>query len=78
MHLPVLTVLAGTVGGLRRFERILVNRFEGKIAKDVSDLAGADIVAFNLRQCLLDVATTKVALIIGKLDEDQFGALTSL
>jgi len=49
MHLPVLAVLAGAVGGLRCLERVLVDRFDGEVANDVSDPPGVDIVALDLR-----------------------------
>jgi hypothetical protein len=76
--LPVLAALAGAVRGLRGFERVFVDRFDGEVANDVSDPTGVDIVALDLGRSLLEVPATKRALIVGELDEDQLGALTTL
>ena len=55
-----------------------MDRFDGEVAHDVSDPTGVDVVALDLGRSLLEVPATKRALIVGELDEDQPGALTTL
>ena len=71
VHLPVLSLVSRTVGGLRRLEGILVDRLQGKVADDVFELAGLDIVLLDLWQRLTDVAGAEGSLVVGEVDEGE-------
>ena len=71
VHLPVLPLSTRTVGCFGRLEGLFMNGGEGKVAEDVFDLPGCDVIALNLGQGLPDVPRAIGTLIIGKLDEGQ-------
>ena len=69
MHLPELPLLASAAAGLGGFEGVLVDRFQGKVAKDIFDLPSADIVLLDLGHRLTDVPRAEGSLEIGEFDE---------
>src|SRR5262245_24117602 len=64
MHLPVLPLVAGTAGSLSRLERQWMDRLEGIVPKDVLHLAGLDVLGYELRQGLADMAAAERALVV--------------
>src|SRR3990172_5498406 len=65
MHLPVLALLAGAMGGLGGLPRLGMDRVQGEIAEDVSDLAGVDVVLLERRQRVGEVPLAERALVVG-------------
>ena len=71
MHLPEFSLFACAVGCLGGLECLFVDRFQGKVAGDIFQLAGLDVLAVDLGQRLTDVAGAEGSLVIGEVDERQ-------
>src|SRR5205085_1525567 len=78
VHLPVLALVAGTLGGLGGAQRIGVDLFERQVADDVAQLAGGDVVPLDLRHRLLHVTAAERALEVRELHQDERGAVAAL
>src|SRR3989454_3260487 len=78
VHLPVLSLLTRAVGRLGRLERIRMQRLEGKVAKDVLQLPGGDVVPLDLRGCLSCVSAAEGALVVRELDQGEHGGVAPL
>ena len=74
VHLPVFTLLAGTMGGLRCLKSQRVDGFEREVENSVLQLTGANIVFLNLRIRPPDVTSTVGSLIVRELDEGEHRA----
>ena len=75
MHLPVFALVASTMACFRRFEGVLVDGFQGKVAHDILDLAGLNVVLLDLGHRLTDVPAAEGSLEIGEFDQGQLGGL---
>jgi len=71
MHLPEFCLFACAVGCLGGFECLFVDRFQRKVADDILQLSGLDILPLDLGQRLTDVAGAEGSLVIGEIDERQ-------
>ena len=78
VHLPVFALLARAVRGLGCLERQRVDGFERKVPDDVLELAGRDVVPFELGVRLTDVPAAERSLVVGEVDQRQLGILISL
>src|SRR2546426_12390997 len=78
VHLPVLSLLTRAVGRLGGLERIRMQRLEGKVAKDVLQLPGDDVVPLDLRGCLSGVPSAEGALVVRELDQGEHGGVAPL
>jgi len=78
VHLPVFSLIAGAVGGLVRFESILVDGFYRKVQKDVFYFACPDVVSFDLGQRLTDVPCAEGSLVVGKINQGHLGVFIAL
>ena len=75
MHLPVFALVARTMACFCRFEGVLVDGFQGKVAHDILDLAGLNVVFLDLGHRLTDVPAAEGSLEIGEFDQGQLGSL---
>lgn len=78
VHLPIFSLVGGAVGGLVRFESILVDGFYRKVPKGVFYFACPDVVSFDLGQRLTDVPCAEGSLVIGEVDERHRGVFSAL
>src|SRR5712691_12307824 len=78
VHLPVFSLVSGTVRCLLCLERVGMDRFDRKATEDVLDPAIHDVITLYLRQGLAEVAGTKGALVIRKLDECELCVFLAL
>src|SRR5712691_13143636 len=69
VHLPVFSLVSGTARCLLCLQRMGMDRFNREAPEDVLDPAVHDVIALYLWQGLSEVASTKGALVIRKLDE---------
>src|SRR5688500_2373788 len=56
VHLPEFTLLARTTGCLVGFERLLMDRLQRKVAENILQFAGRNVIAFKLRDRFFDMA----------------------
>ena len=78
VHLPVLALVAGALGGAGRAEGVGVDRLQRQVAHHVEDLAGLHVLTLDLRQRLLGVAAAERALEVRELHQHQAGAGAAL
>ena len=78
MHLPVLVLIAGAVGGLRGLEGVLVNRLQRQVPDDVPEHAGLDEVSLELGVRLTDVPAAERSLVVGELDQGDLCVFLTL
>src|SRR5882724_10674292 len=77
VHFPKLALLACAACCLGGLKCVLVDCFQGEIAKDVFDLASFDIIGLDLWNRVMDEAPTKRALEVGKLYQHHLSVLLS-
>ena len=73
MHLPEAVLLGRAVGRLGGLEGLRVDALERQVEHDIADLAGVDILLFDLRVRLTDVPGAVRSLVVRELDEGQLG-----
>ena len=73
VHLPVLVLILGAVGGLRGLEGQRVHPLQGHVQGHVAKLAGLDVFLGDLRGRLTDVPGAVRSLIVRELDQGQLG-----
>ena len=78
VHRPVLALLAGAVGCLVRLECLGMDGLDGEIAEDVLHLAGGNVVALDLGECLANVAGAERTLVIRELHQGEPRVLHAL
>ncbi len=78
MHLPVFSLVLGTVGRFMGFKGLFVDRFQWEVAEDVFDFTGFDVISLDLGQRHTDVPGAVRSLIIGEVDKRQLCVLITL
>ena len=73
MHLPIFSLVSGTIGRLMSFKGLFVDGFQGEVSEHVFKLTRFDEFSIDLGQRHTDVPGAVGSLKIGEVDKGEFG-----